>query len=204
MAAASGAPGELIERLVDLVEAPDPHLRAVLITLLIKALDDPAAEPGLIEAMVTSDDAAAMIDPVAAAASALRLRSGLTARLTEMAADHGEARTVVAMRDHLLGQTERWASTAVDDADNRRRAERFLAWAERPGELEAAQRRGIFVGLDAEDFRRLAAARVAAPVSAESALGVWAAVERWRTLAEEAIGDATIEAWSAAGPGGDR
>lgn len=90
---------------------------------------------------------------------------------------------------------QRWATRAVDDADNRRRAERFLAWAERPGQLEAAQRRGLFAGMDAAELRRMAEQRVAAPVSAETAVGLWAEVERWTGEVDEQIGDAAVEAW---------
>ena len=144
-----GRPGELTDRLLDLLDRPGPQLRAVATTLLIKALDMPGEERELMEAMVASDDAAAMIDPVAAAAAGVRLRHGLAARLSVLACEYGEAPVVRTMRDHLLSQVQKWATRAVDDADNRRRAERFLAWAERPGQLEAAQRRGLFAGMDA-------------------------------------------------------
>jgi hypothetical protein len=198
MAAVTGAPGELVERLVDLVESPGPHLRAVVTTLLIKALDSPQDELPLMEAMVASDDAAAMIDPAAAAEAAVELRRGLLGRLREMAAGYGEATLVETLRDHLSGQVERWAARAVDDAEGRRRAERFLAWAERPGQLEAAQRRGIFAGMDADDFRRLARSQAAAPESPEAALRIWTSVEEWRRTAGGLVGPEVIEEWRTA------
>ncbi len=198
MAGITGTAGELNERLVDLLDRPGPHLRAVTTTLLIKALDLPAEEMGLMEAMVASDDAAAMIDPTAAAAAGVRLRHRLISRLGELAGDYGEPAVVGTMRDHLLGQLQRWATRAVDDAENRRRAERFLAWAERPGQLEAAQRRGLFAGMSADDFRRLAEQRVGAPVSPETAVDIWSQVEVWSTLAEEAVGDSVVAEWTVA------
>lgn len=160
MASITGRTGELSERLLDMVDRPAPQLRVVATTLLIKALDVPSEEGTLMEAMVASDDAAAMIDPAAAAEAGLRLRRRLASRLDELSAEHGEAATIRVMRDYLTAQIERWASRAVDDADNRRRAERFLAWAERPEELQAAQRRGLFAGMDAAELRRLADARM--------------------------------------------
>ena len=81
------------------------------------------------------------------------------------------------MRDHLIAHIDRWATRAVDDADNRRRAERFLAWAERPEQVQAAQRRGLFAGMDADQLRRLADTRVRGPVTPETALDVWTQVE---------------------------
>lgn len=201
MAGTTGAAGELNERLVDLLERPGPQLRAVAITLLIKALDLPGEEMELIEAMVSSDDAAAMIDPAAAAAAGVRLRHRLLSRLGELAGEYGEATVVRAMRDHLLDQVQRWATRAVDDAENRRRAERFLAWAERPGQLQAAQRRGLFAGMSADDFRRLAEQRVGAPVSPETALAVWAEVEQWTARVDAEIGEDDLAEWEA-GAGG--
>lgn len=193
-AAPSGGrpPGELVERLLDLVDRPGPQLRAVATTLLIKAVDVPGDETAWIELMVASDDAGAMIDPAAAADAGLRLRAGLADRLGELADEHGEARVVRAMRDHLLAQVRRWAGRAVDDADNRRRAERFLAWAERPEQLRAAQQRGLFAGMDAEELRHMAEARANAEVTPETALAVWAAVESWVAEVDAAIGDAAL------------
>src|SRR5207248_11792886 len=63
VASVTGRPGELSERLLDAVDRPEPQLRAVATTLLIKALDVPGEEQSLIESMVASDDAAVMIDP---------------------------------------------------------------------------------------------------------------------------------------------
>jgi hypothetical protein len=190
-----GRAGELSERLLDLVDQPDPHLRAVATTLLIKALDLPGEELSLMESMVASDGAAVMIDPEAAAASGRYLRHRLAGRLTELALVHGEATVVVTMRDHLVAQIDRWASRAVDDADNRRRAERFLAWAERPGQLEAAQRRGLFAGMDAAELRRLADTRVGASVTPETALGVWVQVDEWLAVVEDRLGDDVLASW---------
>jgi hypothetical protein len=196
MQTVAGAAGELNERLLDLVGRPGPQMRAVATTLLIKAVDVPGEEIELMEAMVASDQAAVMIDPAAAACSALHLRQRLLDRLAELAEDHGEATVVRAMRDHLTTQIDRWASRAVDDAQNRRRAERFLAWAERPGQLEAAQRRGLFAGLDAAELRRLAGTRVGGAVTPETALGVWVQVDEWRAEVEDRLGDAIIAAWT--------
>ena len=201
MASITGRTGELSERLLDMVDRPAPQLRAVATTLLIKALDVPSEEGTLMEAMVASDDAAAMIDPAAAAEAGLRLRRRLASRLDELSAEHGEAATIRVMRDYLTAQIERWASRAVDDADNRRRAERFLAWAERPEELQAAQRRGLFAGMDAAELRRLADARMRGPVTAETALGLWAQVDGWLTLVHECLGDSVLASWRAAAEG---
>jgi hypothetical protein len=194
----SGRAGELFDRLLDVVDDPAPQLRAVATTLLIKAVDDPGREMAMIEAMVGSDPAAAMIDPVAAAEAGLRLRQGLGMRLRAMADEHGEAVVVRSLRRHLAAQIERWATRAVDDADNRRRAERFLAWADRPDELRAAQQRGLFAGMDAEDLRRLADDRVRAPVTAETAVGLWSQVEGWLAALDDRLGDGTLAAWERA------
>jgi hypothetical protein len=102
--------------------------------------------------------------------------SGCT-KCGELAANREESAVTRALRDYLATQLERWASRAVDDADNRRRAERFLAWAERPGQLEAAQRRGLFIGMNSEEFRRLADTRVREPVTPETALRLWTQVD---------------------------
>jgi len=153
------------------------------------------------EAMVASDPAAFMIDPEAAAGAGRFLRGRLAVRLEELAADHGEAQVTRAMRDHLAAQIGRWAARAVDDADNRRRAERFLAWAERPGQLEAAQRRGLFIGMDTDEFRRRADDRVRLPVTPETALGVWVQVEQWLARVQDRLGDDVLASWeTAAGP----
>jgi len=194
----SGAAGELCERLLDAVDDPAPQLRAVATTLLIKAVDDPGRESELIEAMVGSDRAAVMIDPEAAADAGLRLRRGLGDRLRSLARDHGEATVVRAMRDHLSTQIRRWAARAVDDADNRRRAERLLAWAERPEQLRAAQRRGLFAGMDAEDLKRLADTQVRAPVTPETALQLWSLIDSWLARLEQQLGDPALDAWQRA------
>jgi hypothetical protein len=115
----TGRPGQLNERLLDLVDRPEPQLRAVATTLLIKAVDIPGEEMSLMESMVASDDAAVMIDPVAAARARTHLRRRLLLRLEELAVDYGESRVVQVMRDHLSAQIERWGTRAVDDADNR-------------------------------------------------------------------------------------
>jgi hypothetical protein len=184
------------------MDRPHPQLRAVATTLLIKALDVPGEEASLMESMVASDDAAVMIDPVAAARARSHLRGGLSLRLAELAVEYGESQVVRVMRDHLTAQIERWGTRAVDDADNRRRAERFLAWAERPGQLEAAQRRGLFAGMDISDFRHLADTRVRGPVTPESALQVWAQVDEWLRAVQACLGDAVLAAWDAAAPDG--
>jgi hypothetical protein len=194
----TGRPGELRDRLLDLVDQPGPQLRAVATTLLIKALDVPGEEMALIECMVGSDGAAVMIDPAEAARAAGHLRSRLSLRLEELAAGYGEPHVVRVMRDHLIAQIEVWASRAVDDADSRRRAERFLAWAERPGQLKAAQRRGLFIGMDPREFRRLAESHVREPVTAETALAVWVEVEDWLRLTQDGLGDTVLAAWETA------
>jgi hypothetical protein len=201
MDSVTGRPGELSERLLDVVDRPEPHLRAVATTLLIKALDIPGEELSLMESMVASDDAAVMIDAVAAARARAHLRVRLATRLEGLAADYGESQVVRVMRDHLTAQIERWGTQAVDDADNRRRAERFLAWAERPGQLEAAQRRGLFTGMDVQEFRRLADTRVRGPVTPETAVKVWRQVEEWLAAVEHQLGDGVLAAWDAAAPG---
>jgi hypothetical protein len=195
MQTVAGRQGELIERLLDIVDWREPQLRAVATTVLIKALGLPDEELALMEAMVGSDPAAFMIDREAAGRAGRYLRGRLTARLEELAADHGEAQVTRVMRDHLAAQIGRWASRAVDDADNRRRAERFLAWAERPGQLQAAQRRGLFIGMDTNDFRRMADDRVRLPVTPETALGVWVQVEQWLALTQERLGDDVLASW---------
>lgn len=197
MEAVSGHAGELNERLLDLVDRPGPQLRAVATTLLIKALEIPSEELGLMEAMVASDRAAVMIDPEAAEQARRRLRDRLAGRLAELAVEHGEVNVARAMRDHLVTQIGRWASRAVDDVDNRRRAERFLAWADRPGQLETAQRRGLFMGMNADEFRRLADTRVRGPVTPETALEVWVEVDAWMAAVDDDLSDAVLSSWRA-------
>jgi hypothetical protein len=191
----AGRPGELLDRLLEVVGSAGPQLRAVATTLLIKAIDVPDEELSLMEAMVASDDAAAMIDPAAAAQAGVELHGRMLGRLGELASAHDEVTVARAMRDYLAGQVQRWATRAVDDADNRRRAERFLAWAERPEQLEAAQRRGLFAGMDAEELRRMAAARAEGPVSPETALSLWSEVQAWLDLLERRVGDRAVEEW---------
>lgn len=193
----SGDDGELLERLLDAVDAPGPQLRAVATTLLIRAV---AAGDGsaLLEDLVASDDAGAMMDPAEAAAAGLRLRSGLEAAVAAWSAEAGEAAAVAALYEHLGTQARRWAARAVDDADTRRRAERLLAWAERPGQLEAAQRRGLFAGMGPEDLRRMAARQAATPATPEVAVALWAAVEAWLAALDDAVGPAVVEAWRSA------
>jgi hypothetical protein len=195
----AGRPGELSERLLDLVDWPEPHLRAVAITLLIKALDLPGEEMALMEWMVASDAAAVMIDPAAATEARGHLRHRLARRLEDLAAEMEEPVLTRVLRDHLSAQIERWATRAVDDADNRRRAERFLAWADRPGQLEAAQRRGLFLGMDTDEFRRLADLRVREPVTPETAVGLWVQVDEWLRMADERLGEGVLKSWEAAG-----
>ena len=201
MSDVTGREGELSERLVDLVDRPEPQMRAVATTVLIKALDMPEEELALMESMVASDSAAVMIDAAAAVRARDHLRHRLITRMGELAADYGEVQVVRVMRDHLAAQIERWGTRAVDDADNRRRAERFLAWAERPGQLRAAQRRGLFAGMDVTEFRRLADTRVRGPVTPETAVNVWAQVDEWLTAMNERLGDPVLTAWDAAASG---
>lgn len=197
--AIDGVPGELIGRLIDVVDAPDAQLRAFATTLLIRALELPLGPGSLLDAMIGSDRAAALIDAEDAAAARVRLREGLATALDDLAAAHGEEAVVRVMRDHLVTQVRAWAGRAVDDVDNRRRVERFLAWADRPEQLRAAQRRGLFAGMDAGDLRRMAENQTKAPVTPESALGVWAEVERWLSLVEDTVGDGVLAAWQQAG-----
>jgi hypothetical protein len=196
----TGLPGELIDRLLDTVDDPAPQLRAVATTLLIKALDVGDDERSLIDSMVGSDLAAAMIDPVAAAEAGLRLHQGLASHLQALVAMHGESTVARAMRDYLVTHIQRWASRAVDDVDNRRRAERFLAWADRPEQLRAAQQRGLFAGMDAEELRRLADRRISAPVTPETALDLWSQVDQWLASLDERLGEDVLAAFDRAAP----
>ncbi len=198
MTGITGAPGELAGRLLDALDDAGPQLRAVVTTLLIKAVDVPDDEADLMELMVASDDAGAIIDPVAAAGAALALRDRLAVRLGVLGATHGEAEVVVAMRDYLAAQVRRWAGRAVDDADNRRRAERFLSWAEHPEQLAAAQRRGLFAGMDADDLRAMAATQLRRPVSPETALSIWSEVDTWLGRLDGHVGDPVVGVWRAA------
>jgi hypothetical protein len=194
----TGSPGELNERLLDLVDQPEPRLRAVATTLLIKAVDIPNEEGALMELMVASDGAAVMIDEAAATRARRELRQRLDVRLRQLSLEYGEVAVIRAMRDYLKSQVERWATRAVDDADGRQRAERFLAWAERPGQLEAAQQRGLFTGMDVDDLRRLADTHVRGPVEPETAVAIWAQAERWFAAAGESLSDAVLTEWELA------
>jgi hypothetical protein len=135
------------------------------------------------------------IDPVSAERAHARLNDRLRSRLEELSRQHGEVRVVVIMRDYLVSQIERWATRAVDESDSRRRAERFLAWAERPDQLEAAQRRGLFVGMDTDELRRLAGVHLRGRTTPETALEVWMVVDRWVADAETLVGDAVLADW---------
>ncbi|MCL2393646.1 MAG: hypothetical protein FWC87_03070 [Acidimicrobiaceae bacterium] len=191
----AGLPGELIGRLIDTLDAPAPQLRAFATTLLIRALELPLGQGSLVDELIGSDRAAALIDREEAAQARARLREGLAIALDDLAAKHGEMNVVRVMRDHLVTQVQAWASRAVDDVDNRRRAERFLAWAERPDQLRAAQRRGLFAGMDAGDLRRLAENQVRGPVTPETAVGLWSEVERWLGQVDASLGDPVLDAW---------
>ena len=100
------------------------------------------------------------------------------------------------LRDYLLERMERWAERTVDDADNRRRAERLLVLADQPQLLAAAQRRGFMMGLSADDVRTLARERVAAPVTPETVTALWGQLERWRERTHELLGDEIVDAAS--------
>ncbi len=190
-----GGRGQLVERLLELVDDPAPQIRAVVTTLLIKALDEDGSS--LIHLMVSSDPAAMLIDPRAALQARTELFEALRQALGELAARHGEVQVVRTWRDYLLGQMERWAKSAVDDADNRRRAERFLLWADNPAALAAAQRRGVLQGFSAEDLRELARTRTDEPVSPETATDLWSKRESWRRRTEALLVDEVLDAWEA-------
>ena len=188
-----GAPAQLIDRLLELLEDRAPQIRAVVTTLLIKAIEEDGSS--LISLMVKSDGAAMLIDKAAASDAHRQLTSALREALCKLAREHGEERAVRAWRDYLLSQMQRWATSAVNDADNRRRAERFLLWADNPQALAVAQRRGIFAGLTSQDLRELARSRAAEPVSPETATELWAQLEAWRSRATALLGDDVLEDW---------
>lgn len=185
----------LIDRLLAVADDPAPQLRAVVTTLLIKALDDPA-EGEMIRLMVASDAAGAILDPTEATTSRAELERLLRAALERQAAVNGEAHVVRVLRDYLFERMELWAARTVDDADNRRRAERLLVLADQPQLLAAAQRRGFMMGLSADDIRTLARERVGAPVTPETVTTLWGQLERWRERAEELLGDEIVDAAS--------
>ena len=192
-----GREGELLARLLDVAEDPAPQVRAVVTTLLIKGLaDDESAR--LIELMVRSDGAARIVNGEAAEVARSRLHSTLTSALSALALDHGELEVVRAWRDHLLTQMDRWASRAVDDADNRRRAERFLLFANNPSALAAAKRRGFLIGMSAEDLRALARKRGEGPVAPETVIELWSEHEAWRRRVDTLVGEDVLELWSSA------
>jgi len=184
--------GALIDRLLEVADDPAPQLRAVVTTLLIKALDDPA-EGEMIRLMVSSDAAGAILDPSGATEAKAHLDRLLGVALERRAEQTGEAHLVRVLRDYLLERMESWAERTVDDADNRRRAERLLVLADQPQLLAAAQRRGFMMGMSADDVRALARDRVGAPVTPETVTELWTQLERWRERADELLGDDVID-----------
>jgi hypothetical protein len=198
--AVSGTPGELIDRLFELADDPAPQVRAVVLTLLIKALDHPA-ESDMLRSMVASDAAGAILDPPGAAQAATSLRAALHGALSERAVDLGERHLVTVLRDYLVEQMDRWAERSVDDVDNRRRAAKLLVLAGQPRLLAAAQRRGFLVGMSADDIRELAHDRLEGPVMPETATELWTQLEAWRGRVEDLLGDGVLLAWELAGGG---
>jgi hypothetical protein len=150
----------------------------------------------MIRLMVGSDAAGALLDPGGAATSRAELDRLLRAALERQAAANGEAHVVRVLRDYLFEHMERWAARAVDDADNRRRAERLLVLADQPQLLAAAQRRGFMMGLSADDVRTLARDRVGAPVTPETVTALWGQLEHWRERAHELLADEIVDASS--------
>jgi len=189
-----GRVGELVARLVEVAEDPAPQVRAVVTTLLIKGLVDDDSS-SLIELMVRSDGAARIVDGESAEMARSRLHAALSGALFDLAATHGELEVVRAWRDHLVTQMQRWASLAVDDADNRRRAERFLLFANNPSALAAAKRRGFLLGMSAEDLRVLARTRGDEPVSPETAIELWSEHEVWTRRVEALVGEDVLRDW---------
>jgi hypothetical protein len=182
----------LIDRLLEVADDPAPQLRAVVTTLLIKALDDPA-EGEMIRLMVSSDAAGAILDPSGATEAKQHLDRLLRAALDRRAEQTGEAHLVRVLRDYLFERMESWAERTVDDAVNRRRAERLLVLADQPLLLAAAQRRGFMMGMSADDVRALARDRVGAPVTPETVTELWTQLERWRERTVELVGDDVID-----------
>jgi phage FluMu protein gp41 len=194
MSELTSSPGELVERLVDAADDPSPQIRAVVTTMLIKSLDLPDASEAISQ-MVRSDAAAMIVDRVGAERAKAELDGLLVAALLELSVAHGEAAVIRAWRSYLLAQMDRWAATAVDNADNRRRAERLLVLAEHPVALASAQRRGFLEGLTSEDVRALARTRVEGPVSPETATTLWAQRDAWLQRLDERVGERVVAAW---------
>jgi hypothetical protein len=182
----------LIDRLLGVADDPAPQIRAVVTTLLIKALDDPA-EGEMIKLMVSSDAAGAILDPSGAAAARAELDRLLREALQRRAEASGEAHLVRVLRDYLLERMDLWAERTVDDADNRRRAERLLVLADQPQMLAAAQRRGFMMGMSADEVRTLARDRVAGPVTPETVTDLWTQLEHWRERTALLLADEIID-----------
>lgn len=195
-----GSPGQLLDRVIAVADDPAPQLRAVLLTLLIKATDDPH-EGEMIQAMVRSDTAGDLLDRAGAAAARIDLDRLLQGALRRLAAEHGEAHLTRVLRDYLDERMSTWAERTVDDADNRRRAARLLVLADDPTLLAAAQQRGFLAGMSADDVRAFANERVAAPVKPETAMELWSQLEQWRARRDHLLGDHVIEAWERAAAG---
>ena len=49
--------------------------------------------------------------------------------------------------------------------------------------------------MDAAELRRLADNRIAAPVTPETALGVWVQVDDWFAVVEDRLSDAALASW---------
>jgi hypothetical protein len=143
--------------------------------------------------MVSSDAAGAILDPAGATEAKAQLDRLLRVALERRAGAAGEAHLVRVLRDYLLERMERWAERTVDDADNRRRAERLLVLADQPQLLAAAQRRGFMMGMSADDVRALARDRVGAPVTPETVTELWAQLERWRQRVDALLGDDVLD-----------
>ena len=194
-----GGGGQLLDRLMALADDPAPQLRAVLLTLLIKATDDPQ-ETAMIQAMVQGDGAGDLLDRAGATAAREELGLLLGSALTRLAADHGEAHLARVLRDYLSERMDEWAERTVDDADNRRRAARLMVLADDSQLLAAAQRRGFMAGMSAEDVRAFAEERVAAPVRPETATELWTQLERWRERRDLLLGEEMITQWESCRP----
>jgi hypothetical protein len=197
VAVIDGGAGQLVDRLLDVADDPAPQIRAVVTTLLIKALDDPA-DGDMLSAMVRSDRAEAILDPEGAATAAQTLRRLLHDAVARACAPRGEPEGVTVLRDYLRERMTAWAERAVDDADNRKRAEKLLVLADQPELLASAQRRGFFAGMSADDVRSLARDRLQGPVMPETATALWGQLETWRQRVDHLLGDDVILAWELA------